>query len=81
MGNYKVSLLLLPGELLEEIVHYRVSQFWDRNEFLTDYQGGLRKCFSTVSTIADLTDDIFNQINKGQITLAALWTSVRHSIL
>ena len=72
VGNYRpVSLLPLPGKLLEKIVHKKITKFWDDNQFLSRDQGGFRKGFSTVATIADLTDDFFNQINQGNTTLAA----------
>ena len=72
VSNYRpVFLLPLPGTLLENVVHKRISKFWEDNHFLTDNQGGFRKGFSTISTIADLTDDFFNQINMGNTTLAA----------
>ena len=70
--NYRpISLLPLPGKLLEKIVHKRLSEFLEENNFLTDNQGGFRKGYSTVSTIADLTDDLFKEINMGRTTLAA----------
>ena len=35
VGNERpVSLLPLPGKLLEKIVHNRISRFWDDNDFL-----------------------------------------------
>ena len=71
VGNYRpVSLLPLPGKILEKIVHSRISDFWDNNHFLSGNQGGFRKGFSTTSTIAKLTDDMFDQINSGNTTLA-----------
>ena len=71
-NNYRpVSLLPLPGKLLEKIVHKRITEFFDANQFLIKEQGGFRKGFSTVSTIADLTDDLFSNINKGETSLAA----------
>ena len=74
VGNYRpVSLLPIPGKLLEKIVHKRVSDFWEMNDFLSSNQGGFRKGFSTVSTIADLTDDLFGQINQGNTTLATFF--------
>ena len=46
VGNYRpVSLLPLPGKLLEKIVHTRISQFLEGNDFLTEHQGGFRKGF------------------------------------
>ena len=72
VSNYRpVSLLPLPGKLLEKIVHDRFSSFLDETSFLTDHQGGFRKGFSTTSTIADLTDEFFTSINRGDTTLAA----------
>ena len=72
VGNYRpVSLLPLPGKLLEKVVRKRVTSFWEENNFLTQNQGGFRKGFSMASTIADLSDDLFNNINKGYTTLAA----------
>ena len=71
VGNYRpVSLLPLPGKILEKIVHSRISDFLDNDHFLSGNQGGFRKGFSTTSTIAKLTDDIFDQINSGNTTLA-----------
>ena len=72
VGNYRpVSLLPIPGKLLERIVHNRIYNFFDIHEFLSEHQGGFRKGHSTVATIADLTDDLFEQVNLGMTTLAA----------
>ena len=60
----------LPGKLLEKILHKRILEFWDTNEFLSKDHGGFRKGHSTVSTIADLTDDLFDQINGSNTTVA-----------
>ena len=68
VNNYRpVSLLPLPGKLLEKIV----SAFWDENNILSNNQGGFRKGHSTAATIADSTDDLFQQINLSNTTLAA----------
>ena len=72
VNNYRpVSLLPLPGKILEKIVHKEVVAFLETNNFLCAHQGGFRKGFSTVSTIADLTDDMFNAVNDGDVSLAA----------
>ena len=72
VNNYRPILLLpLPGNMLEKIVHKRISNFWDNNDFLTKNQGGFRKGHSTTATIGDLTDDLFQEINKGNTSLAA----------
>ena len=70
VNNYRpVSLLPLPGKLLEKIVHIKI--FLEDQTFLSQHQGGFRKGFSTTSTIADLTDDLFTGINEGKTTLGA----------
>ena len=72
VSNYRpVSLLPLPGKLLERVVHDRIMDFLNERNFLTSNQGGFRKGYSTVSTIADLTDDLFKGINSGLTTLAS----------
>ena len=74
VGNYRpVSLLPIPGKLLEKIVHKQITDFWNENNFLSKNQGGFRKGFSTIATMADLTDDLFAQINKGNTTLATFF--------
>ena len=72
VGNYRpISLLPLPGKILEKIVHKRILAFLDTENFLSPDQGGFRKGCSTTATIADLTDDIFTNVNRGRTTLAA----------
>ena len=72
VNNYRpVSLLPLPGKLLEKIVHNKIVKFWEDSNFLSEDQGGFRKNHSTVSTVASLTDDLFHQINEGNTTVAA----------
>ena len=48
-----VSLLPLPGKLLEKIVHQQTYSYLDQNNILTDCQGGFRPNHSTVSTVAE----------------------------
>ena len=70
--NYRpISLLPLPGKILEKIVHSRLTDYFDQTNFISENQGGFRKGFSTTSIIADLTDDLFNGINEGLTTMAA----------
>ena len=71
VGNYRpISLLPLPGKLLEKIVHNKITAFFDDTDLLSNAQGGFRKGFSTVSTITDLTDNLFTAINQGDTTVA-----------
>ena len=72
VNNYRpVSLLPLPGKLLEKLVHKKNSNFWEEASFWSGNQGGFRKGHSTISTIADLSSALFEQINTGNTTMAA----------
>ena len=52
-------------------MHKKIVGFWEENNFLSDNQGGFRKDHSTISTIADLTDNLFHNVNEGFTTMAA----------
>ena len=88
VGNYRpVSLLPLPSKIIERIVHNRLSSFLEENNILDPNQGGFRKGHSTVNTISKLTNDIFEGINKGDLTtscfidMAKAFDTVNHVIL
>ena len=88
VSNYRpVSLLPLPGKLLEKIAHAQLSGFLEENGMISDKQGGFRKGFPTASSIADLTDSLLTNINRGLTSLAAFvdlrkaFDTVDHSIL
>ena len=88
VGNYRpVSLLPLPGKLLEKIVHAHISGFVESNKLISDFQGGFRKNRSTTSTIVSLTDSILRAMNVGKVTLATFidlrkaFDTINHKVL
>ena len=46
-----ISLLPLPGKILECIVHIQVSKYLEDDEALSPHQSGFRKAFDTVDHI------------------------------
>ena len=88
VSNYRpVSLLPIPGKLLERIVHDHMMTFFEKNKLISDMQNGIRKNHSTLSSIIDLTGDIYKSINNKEITIAAFidlkkaFDTVNHKIL
>ena len=88
VSNYRpISLLPIPGKILEKIVHSKLLQFFDENNTLCDQQNGFRPNRSTMDSIVNLTNDIFTSINNGDVTLAAFvdfkkaFDTVNHNIL
>ena len=86
--NYRpISLLLLPGKLLEKLVHAQLSTHLENINFLSDNQHGFRKQHSTVHSIAQLTNYINTKMDKGQPALTAFidfrkaFDCVQHPIL
>ena len=68
VNNWRpISLLLLPGKHLEKSVHTQLMEHLTLQNILDKNQGGFRKGFSTTSTIAKLTDDIYSAINNYKI--------------
>lgn len=82
-----VSLLPLPGKMMESLVHNHLYSFLEDNKLLSEKQGGFRKAHSTIDTVSDFTDDIFLGINEGLKTVAIFidlrkaFDTVNHHIL
>ena len=82
-----VSLLPLPGKILEKLVHKKLLHFLEINNLLDHNQGGFRPNRSTINTVAKMTDMIFNAMNNKEITVAAFidfrkaFDTVNHEIL
>ena len=88
VSNYRpVSLLPLPGKLLEKIVHRGITNYLESNKILSNNQSGFRKNYSTTKSIVDLNDIIFENMNNSLITAAVFidlrkaFDTVDHAIL
>ena len=82
-----ISLLPLPGKLLEKLVHNQLSSFLEENSFLSENQFGFRKQRSTSHAISQLLNQIYTNINRSVVTAAVYidfskaFNSVQHTKL
>ena len=71
----------------QKFLHNRLIHHLEINQYLDIYQGGFRKNNSTINTTVRFTNDIFNAINRRQLTLATFidmakdFYTVNHNIL
>ena len=86
--NYRpISQIPLPGKVLERIVHTHISNYLETNNLLNPKQGGFRKNHSTITTVANFTNDLFHNINNNEHSIATFidmskaFDVVNHNIL
>ena len=87
-GNYRpISLLSSIDKVVEKLMYSRISKFLAINKILYDYQFGFRENHSTSMTLIDITDNIRDQLDKGNFTLGMFFDlkkafdTVDHNIL
>ena len=88
VSNYRpVSLLPLPWKIIEKIAHPKMTAFFNAHGIISDKQGGFRRGFSTASTIVDITNNLYSNMNNGLTSLAVFvdlrkaFDTVDHGIL
>ena len=70
--NYRpISLLPLPGKILEKLIHSQLSTYLESDSLLSEKQHGFRKNHSTIHSVAQLTDYISKKMDVRLPTLAA----------
>ena len=86
--NYRpISLLPLPGKLLEKLIHSQISEHLENISHLTENQHGFRKGHSTIHSVAQVTDYINIKMDRRLPTLAAFidfrkaFDCVQHPVL
>ena len=86
--NYRpISLLPLPGKILEKLIHQQLTNHLEEKAFLADEQHGFRKNHSTLHSISQVTDFINKKMDSRTPTLAAFidfrkaFDCVQHPVL
>ena len=58
VSNYRpISLLPIPGKIIEKLAYAQMSGFLGNHNVLSGKQGVFRKGFSTARSVAELTDE------------------------
>ena len=69
--NYRpISLLPLPGKILERLLHNQISVELENAEYFTQYQHGFRKSHSTLHSTLQLVNQINCNMDKRTPTVA-----------
>ena len=86
--NYRpISLLPLPGKVMEKLIHQNLSFYLENNSLLADEQHGFRRAHSMVHSIAQLTNYIYRHLDEKAPTLAVFidfrkaFDCVQHPVL
>ena len=65
-----ISILPLPGKIMEQIVHDQMKYFLEESNYLVDQQYGFRQGKSTTKALARLLDSLLINSDKGDLTIA-----------
>ena len=86
--NYRpISLLPLPGKILEKLVHKQLSDYLEGESLLMEEQHGFRKNHSTTHSVAQLANYVNLKMDQGMCTLATYidfrkaFDCVQHGVL
>ena len=88
VSNYRpISLLPVPGKILERLVAHQLNDFIESNDLFTPSQFGFRKAHSTVQAVATLLNTINENYNRSSTTTACFvdfrkaFDCVQHKVL
>ena len=69
MNNWRpITILPIPGKLLEKCIHMQLSSHFELNKLLNDNQHGFWKNHSTGEAIFDHLSLVYQNINSSLIT-------------
>ena len=63
-----ISLLPLPGKVLEKLVQKQLSLYLENNNIFDENPGGFRPKHSTTNSTVKLTEDIYKAMNNNKFT-------------
>ena len=82
-----ISILPLPGKLMEQIIHDQVKKFLEETKFFTSQQNGFRSQHSTTKALATLIDQLLENMDNGELSVSVFidfkkaFDTIDHKIL
>ena len=82
-----ISLLPIPGKLIEKFVTVKIQFFLEDKNYFTDKQNGFRKGKSTSGALTNFLDDIITNMNDSKMCVVAYldfqkaFDTINHNIL
>lgn len=82
-----ISILPVPGRILEQILHRQMVNFLDETKYLTEQQFGFRHGKSTTQALASVVDDLLWGMDGGLVSVAIFvdlkkaFDTIDHSLL
>ena len=82
-----ISLLPIPGKLLEKYITKKITYFLEEKNYFDENQFGFRKNKSTTGALTTILDDIISQLNNSKYSLVAYldfqkaFDTINHEIL
>ena len=71
VNNYRpISLLPLPGKVLEKLIHTQLTDHIEENNLISNNQFGFRKQRATTHAITQFLNQVYTNINKSALTAA-----------
>ena len=88
VSNYRpISLLPILSKILEKVIANQLMSYLETNKLLSNHQHGFRSNLSTESALMQVTDKLYDNIEKKKVSLLLLldlskaFDSVSHDIL
>ncbi len=69
VSNYRpISILPVVMKILERAIHNQLYNYLTENNILSPLQSGFRKCYSTLTSLLDVTDIVHQSVEDGKGT-------------
>ena len=82
-----ISILPLPGRLMEQIIHDQIKQFLENSHYFADEQNGFRNHRSTTKALSTLLDQLLMNTDNNELSISVFldfkkaFDTIDHKIL